>query len=899
MAFPSDGSAGITLPQGSDWSMAPESSVSIWIKKLSAEVPSFQLPSFPSNYVLLQQQRSKGSHFDKYLYGHPSGSRFRSANEFLPHLRYLSNDMKSPCECKLCSSGSNRVKLEVVVDLTATESPKRKRPVSANKSLPSQSPGIRIELSDSDDDIPIAVARKLRPPPKVKTEPMDLDSLSHLIDQKHFAGTVDVSDEDMPLAKLNRKRVKQEPIETCQPGNTFVIDDIDDQESLITNNQTARAVERVREGRGSRNLRNDVKHEAVSENEMFVETMIEPEDDHIVSLLMTKTETDDDEDEVSIVSVVKKEKIDGIDGNTRRRLQPHPDRLRLRRSGAVDDEPTQSSSAERRRSSMDSSRFSTGTNAVPIRPRESMDGIVETSNSRSDVLKRFVFKKAEPPTSVGIIERDSVAELKWPNIPPCPISQTRIDSSREFDLPPCHSTYNRYPTKGALITDDARRLMMDLWKQFLEDDEPITADHVLELTDSFDDADEISDVDTDDSDDEEKYLFQFDPDDEPEVSMRFLVSKVELNDIAGSDGSGLVDIASETTTQYAITASGPNDLDRVLTIRGHLDAVSQAVALLSENLVSAAKERNSRGSDCVILRVLFEKVMVPHIIGTGGRKINLIRDRSDAEVNVQSHLKGSSEQLVNIFGTPDALHIATYYLGYIQDHFGKVSVSQKFSPIDGYVVGHWSDCHIPEHGVLPKVTGRILTNVKAVSKDLIRLMVGKNLRVLTEICQRSGSKITMRRNGLLENIFTVTGRWESNNLALFMLEAARKHAFKKKEEMDKEDKDFKIEVQRFAEQQRLSEESLSRMGIWGHVSKIKKEKLKSYKDRYVLLKEVKEFKDKHMLSDEALRVLGLDRVRILETDELPDQRKSLEMAKKSAESGTLRVLVSVLGSNLF
>ncbi|KAJ3102566.1 hypothetical protein HDU97_000435 [Phlyctochytrium planicorne] len=67
-----------------------------------------ELSALPLNYILFSQRRTGSSHIDKYLYGHPSGSRYRSVKEFEPHLVWLANSnggeivSAPPCKCLLC-----------------------------------------------------------------------------------------------------------------------------------------------------------------------------------------------------------------------------------------------------------------------------------------------------------------------------------------------------------------------------------------------------------------------------------------------------------------------------------------------------------------------------------------------------------------------------------------------------------------------------------------------------------------------------------------------------------------------------------------------------------------------------------------------------------------------------
>jgi hypothetical protein len=74
----------------------------------------YVLNSFPEGYVLWDHsapegesgQQKAGTRTDAYLYGHPAGrtKRFRSPQEFLPHLRWLAIGGESNCECKVCLS---------------------------------------------------------------------------------------------------------------------------------------------------------------------------------------------------------------------------------------------------------------------------------------------------------------------------------------------------------------------------------------------------------------------------------------------------------------------------------------------------------------------------------------------------------------------------------------------------------------------------------------------------------------------------------------------------------------------------------------------------------------------------------------------------------------------------
>ncbi|KAI9347009.1 hypothetical protein BDR26DRAFT_92689 [Obelidium mucronatum] len=103
--------APFTRPSGSDWSTAPAESVEHFVSKLNAllakEGAAVELDGLPAGYELLQQRRTTGNHVDRYLYGHSNGtSRFRSVNEFVPHVLFLAGGRAAECRCKYCGGGS-------------------------------------------------------------------------------------------------------------------------------------------------------------------------------------------------------------------------------------------------------------------------------------------------------------------------------------------------------------------------------------------------------------------------------------------------------------------------------------------------------------------------------------------------------------------------------------------------------------------------------------------------------------------------------------------------------------------------------------------------------------------------------------------------------------------------
>ncbi|KAI9340649.1 hypothetical protein DFJ73DRAFT_552621 [Zopfochytrium polystomum] len=67
-----------------------------WMSKL-------RLAGLPPGFALFKQVRQSGEHADLYLYGHPAGRKFRSSNEFAPHVDWMvKGDAAARCSCKYC-----------------------------------------------------------------------------------------------------------------------------------------------------------------------------------------------------------------------------------------------------------------------------------------------------------------------------------------------------------------------------------------------------------------------------------------------------------------------------------------------------------------------------------------------------------------------------------------------------------------------------------------------------------------------------------------------------------------------------------------------------------------------------------------------------------------------------
>ncbi|KAJ3077607.1 hypothetical protein HDU99_001085 [Rhizoclosmatium hyalinum] len=139
MKTPASDAVPFTRPTGPEWIATPGDHLVLYLKKVCslAGLPSDQVvAALPNGYELISQKRPNSNHVDRYLYGHSAG-RFRSANEFAPHFRFLMSDKTTPCECRLCGTAKQGVtpKSKLAVPQTAKTDEKRKGSVEPGDSL--------------------------------------------------------------------------------------------------------------------------------------------------------------------------------------------------------------------------------------------------------------------------------------------------------------------------------------------------------------------------------------------------------------------------------------------------------------------------------------------------------------------------------------------------------------------------------------------------------------------------------------------------------------------------------------------------------------------------------------------------------------------------------------------
>ncbi|CAG8457509.1 2593_t:CDS:2 [Ambispora leptoticha] len=105
-------------------------------KGTNIELPK-KLKAFPRGYVLYEhykvtEKSEKSERHDKYLYGFGE-KRFRSPNEFVPHLYWLATNREGKCLCKICTGATLTPQLVEMSRISGKNTTEPKRVVKTTK----------------------------------------------------------------------------------------------------------------------------------------------------------------------------------------------------------------------------------------------------------------------------------------------------------------------------------------------------------------------------------------------------------------------------------------------------------------------------------------------------------------------------------------------------------------------------------------------------------------------------------------------------------------------------------------------------------------------------------------------------------------------------------------------
>ncbi|KAF9112501.1 RNA binding protein, heterogenous nuclear RNP-K like protein [Mortierella sp. AM989] len=309
-------------------------------------------------------------------------------------------------------------------------------------------------------------------------------------------------------------------------------------------------------------------------------------------------------------------------------------------------------------------------------------------------------------------------------------------------------------------------------------------------------------------------------DSEAPLTLRALVSTKEAGVIIGKGGKNVADLRDQTGVKAGVTKVVQGVHDRVLTVTGTIEGVAKAFSLIAQTLLENPVTSSPPSTPVNPLRPVPQtssiRLLISHnlmgtIIGRQGLKIKQIQDASSARmVASKEMLPQSTERVVEIQGTIDAIRIAIYEIGkcLVDDWergVGTVLYNPSVPTVAGSSSGAASGGYAPSSsgsGSRPKYTSRTgsgsdfsrtrpegssssggysnnnvnsanqRTQEISIPADMVGCIIGKGGSKISEIRRLSGSRISIAKtphDETGERMFTIVGTIESNEKALYLL----------------------------------------------------------------------------------------------------------------------------------
>ncbi|KAF2743675.1 eukaryotic type KH-domain (KH-domain type I) [Sporormia fimetaria CBS 119925] len=148
------------------------------------------------------------------------------------------------------------------------------------------------------------------------------------------------------------------------------------------------------------------------------------------------------------------------------------------------------------------------------------------------------------------------------------------------------------------------------------------------------------------------------------LHLRAVITTSEAATIIGKGGENVSQIRQLSGAKCTLSDYSRGLVERILTVSGHVDAVSKAFGLIVRTLNQEdINNPSTAASKSYPMRLLIPHILIGSIIGKGGQRIREIQEASNAKLNASdSVLPLSQERSLVVLGVADAVHIAVYYV---------------------------------------------------------------------------------------------------------------------------------------------------------------------------------------------------------------------------------------------
>lgn len=294
-----------------------------------------------------------------------------------------------------------------------------------------------------------------------------------------------------------------------------------------------------------------------------------------------------------------------------------------------------------------------------------------------------------------------------------------------------------------------------------------------------------------------------------QLTLRCLVTSKEAGVIIGKAGKNVADLREQTGVKADVSKSVAGVQDRVLTVTGTLDGVSQAYSIVANSLVDSPIAIShpfalspTPPSGIATIRLLISHQQMGAIIGRQGAKIKSIQENFKVRMVASKELlPQSTERIVEIQGKPEAIRSAAWEIGrhlledweraggtifYVPQVRPAGTNSNGFSNRPRYNNNNNngnsnsnSNSNSNYNGTNgnrsePKESSNEETFQEQlpISADMVGCIIGKGGNRIAEIRHISGAKISIAKeshDSSGDRMFTIIGTREANQEALRLL----------------------------------------------------------------------------------------------------------------------------------
>lgn len=149
------------------------------------------------------------------------------------------------------------------------------------------------------------------------------------------------------------------------------------------------------------------------------------------------------------------------------------------------------------------------------------------------------------------------------------------------------------------------------------------------------------------------------------LHLRAVISSAEAATIIGKRGENVTVVRRLAGARCTISDYTRGALERILTVSGTIDSVSQAFGLIVRNLLQEPLEgRSNDQSKAYPVKLLIPDLLMGAVIGQKGLRIREIQNLSGVRLTASHNVMPfSSERSLNVHGVADAVHRAVWYIG--------------------------------------------------------------------------------------------------------------------------------------------------------------------------------------------------------------------------------------------